>query len=43
LSWKREGHYSGKDVFQKLRVILFDPRGKTETECPLNSSGKIKF
>ena len=29
LSWKREGSYAGKDVFQNLHVVLFDPRGKT--------------
>ncbi|HEY4414912.1 MAG TPA: TIM-barrel domain-containing protein [Verrucomicrobiae bacterium] len=42
LSWKREGNYSGKDVFQKMHVTVFDPKGVVETDCDLNSSGHIK-
>jgi hypothetical protein len=41
--WKREGNYSGMDVFQKLHVILFDPRRQAEAEHTLDSSGTIKL
>jgi alpha-glucosidase len=43
LSWKTEGSYSGPDVFQSLRVVLFDPRGKIETQCALNANGTLEF
>jgi alpha-glucosidase len=43
LMWKREGNYSGMDVFQKLHVILFDPRRQAEAEHTLDSSGTIKL
>jgi len=41
LSWKSEGPYAGKDVFQNLHVVLFDPRGKTGAESALNSNGQL--
>jgi len=41
LSWKSEGPYAGKDIFQKLQVVLFDPRGKTGAESALNSHGEL--
>ena len=41
LSWKSEGPYAGKDVFQSLHVVLFDPRGKIEAEGALNSQGEL--
>lgn len=41
LSWQREGPYAGKDVFQSLHVVLFDPRKKIETQCTLNASGTL--
>jgi alpha-glucosidase len=41
LSWKSEGPYAGKDVFQNLQVVLFDPRGKIEAESTLNSHGQL--
>lgn len=43
LSWKSEGPYAGKDIFQNLHVVLFDPRGKTEAESVLNSEGELHF
>jgi alpha-glucosidase len=43
LSWQRDGAYSGRDVFRKLHVVVFDSRGKTEAEHRLNSSGKINL
>lgn len=42
LKWRREGNYSGKDVFQEMRVVVFDPKGNSEAVCPLTSSGTIK-
>jgi alpha-glucosidase len=39
LSWKSEGPYAGKDVFQDLQVVLFDPRGKIESQCDLSATG----
>jgi alpha-glucosidase len=41
LSWKSEGPYAGKDIFQNLQVVLFDPRGKTGAGSALNSSGQL--
>jgi alpha-glucosidase len=41
LTWKSEGPYAGKDVFQNLRVVLFGPREKIEAESALNSSGEL--
>jgi alpha-glucosidase len=41
LSWKTEGPYAGPDVFQNLRVVLFDPQKKTETQCDLNATGSL--
>ena len=40
-SWKSEGPYTGKDVFQNLHAVLFDPRGKTGAESALNSNGQL--
>jgi alpha-glucosidase len=39
LTWKREGPYAGKDVFTTMRVVLFDPRGKIESQCDLSVTG----
>ena len=41
LTWKREGPYAGKDVFTTMRVVLFDPRGKIESQCDLSANGSI--
>ena len=41
LSWKTEGPYAGPDVFQNLRVVLFDQRGKIETQCALNATDSL--
>ena len=41
LSWKSGGPYTGRDIFQSLRVVLFDPRGKTGAESVLNSHGEL--
>jgi len=40
LSWKSEGPYAGRDVFQNLRVVLFDPR-ENGGESTLNSNGQL--
>lgn len=41
LSWATKGNYSGKDVFQNLRVIVFDPHGKLQAEGMLNPAGSL--
>ena len=41
LSWKSEGPYAGKDVFQSLHVVLLDPRGKIEADGALNPQGEL--
>jgi alpha-glucosidase len=41
LTWKREGSYAGKDVFTSMRVVLFDPRGRIESQSDLSASGSI--
>jgi len=42
LSWKRSGDYSGKNVFQKMRVTVLLPKVKAEVEYALKSSGAAK-
>jgi alpha-glucosidase len=42
LKWKRTGNYSGKNVFQKIRVKVFNPKGDYETTESLTSSGSIQ-
>jgi hypothetical protein len=41
LTWKREGDYSGKDVFKKIHVVLFDPRKKLEARHALSAQGSL--
>jgi alpha-glucosidase len=41
LSWKTEGDYAGKEVFKSLRVVLFDPKGRKQTESPLTAEGAV--
>ncbi|HLX96084.1 MAG TPA: TIM-barrel domain-containing protein [Verrucomicrobiae bacterium] len=41
LIWQSEGPYAGRDVFQSLHVVLFDPRKKIETQCILNAGGTL--
>ncbi|MDE3066678.1 MAG: glycoside hydrolase family 31 protein [Verrucomicrobiota bacterium] len=43
LRWKRQGTYSGKDVFRKLRVVLFGPQGTSRTEVPLGVVGNLQL
>jgi alpha-glucosidase len=43
LSWKREGPYAGRDVFQSLHVVLFDPRGKAVADTALSSQGELQL
>jgi alpha-glucosidase len=42
LSWKRSGNYSGADVFNQMRVVVFDPLKNSETTCPLTASGSVQ-
>ena len=41
LTWKREGNYSGRDVFKQIHVILFDPRKKLEAMHALSAQGSV--
>jgi len=43
LTWKVQGPYDGKDVFRNLRVVLFDPSGVRQRDCPLERSGSVRF
>ena len=43
LTWKSEGPYAGRDVFQSLHVVLFDPRGKAGAESVLSSQGELQL
>lgn len=42
LEWKRTGKYSGKNVFQEIRVRVFNPQGNYEVTETLTSSGSLK-
>ncbi|HTJ00282.1 MAG TPA: TIM-barrel domain-containing protein, partial [Dongiaceae bacterium] len=42
LKWKREGKYSGPDVFRELHVTVFDSAGNYEAKCALTASGSAK-
>ncbi len=39
LSWKTEGHYDGKDIYQQLKVVVFDPQGVRQAGKALTSHG----
>jgi alpha-glucosidase len=41
LTWKREGDYSGKDVFKKMRVILFDPEKIVQARHNLSAESSL--
>jgi alpha-glucosidase len=43
LSWNRTGNYSGKDVFRKMRVVLFDTHGEKQAKTPLNAVGSLRM
>ncbi len=43
LTWKRDGKYSGKNVFEKMNVVLFQPQGRLETQHKLSSSGSLRL
>ena len=43
LSWKQNGSYRGKDIFNALRVVLFDAAGKKERSVALDPAGKMSF
>jgi hypothetical protein len=36
LTWKRDGRYSGKDVFENMNVVLFQSQGRIETQHALS-------
>jgi alpha-glucosidase len=41
LTWKRDGRYSGRDVFQDVRVVLLDPRKQVEAGSALSEQGTL--
>jgi alpha-glucosidase len=41
LTWKREGDYSGKSVFKKMRAVLFDPKGTIQVRHSLSAEGSL--
>lgn len=43
LNWKRDGDYHGKDIFTKLRAVIFDPAGKKEQTADFGAKGQISF
>jgi alpha-glucosidase len=42
LQWRREGNYSGTDVFTEMHVVVLDPHEHSEATCPLTAAGTIK-
>jgi alpha-glucosidase len=43
LTWKRDGNYAGKDVFKKMRVVLFDPKEIVQAESNLSAEGSLSL
>ncbi len=43
LTWRSKGNYAGKDIFQSMQVIVFNPREKIQAECLLNSGGSLRL
>jgi alpha-glucosidase len=43
LTWKRDGDYSGKNVFKKMRVILFDPKEIVQARHNLSTEGSLRL
>jgi alpha-glucosidase len=41
LTWTREGHYAGDDVYQTFNVTVFDPRGKLHGTGMLDANGSL--
>ena len=41
LKWKCDGDYSGKNVFNKMRVVLFDPKKIVQAESNLTAEGSL--
>jgi alpha-glucosidase len=41
LTWKRDGDYDGKDVFKKMRVVLFDPEKTVQAGHRLSAKGAL--
>jgi alpha-glucosidase len=42
LSWRQKGDYSGKNVFQKVRVVVLAPKARAEAGFMLSPSGAVK-
>ncbi len=43
LTWKRDGDYSGKNVFKKMRVVLFDPKKIVEARHNLSAEDSLSL
>jgi alpha-glucosidase len=43
LTWKRDGDYFGKNVFKKMRVVLFDPIKTVQAENNLSAEGSLSL
>jgi len=43
LTWNRAGKYAGKDVFEKMNVVLFQPQGRIEAQHALSASGSLRL
>ncbi len=41
LSWKREGDYSGKNIFQEMHVTVLSSKAGAQAECALSPSGAV--
>ncbi|HSY74124.1 MAG TPA: TIM-barrel domain-containing protein [Dongiaceae bacterium] len=41
LTWKRVGDYDSKDVFKKMRAVLFDPKGIVRAKHNLSAQGSL--
>jgi len=41
LTWKRDGDYSGNNVFKQIRIVLFDAKNIVQAESSLNAEGSL--
>ncbi|HEY1788414.1 MAG TPA: TIM-barrel domain-containing protein [Verrucomicrobiae bacterium] len=41
LTWTSMGNYTGKDIYQRLHVAVFDPAGKKQAESAMGTSGSL--
>jgi alpha-glucosidase len=41
LTWTSAGDYAGNDIYQRLHVVIFDPKGKKTADSGLGASGTL--